>query len=487
MSVKIYFTDFFGVSPETLDNYGAFNISLLNDLPLFIDPFLLFNSENSEYQRLHKSIIDYVKFLKSKSLADGIDEGLIAAWFMFPEVRQNWLGFSKEGNYGSGLGSQFASALNVNLRTVFRNFGTEEITRGSHLEKLCLIKDGIGRDNISDFTTNLIKEFLLEYTQRFTREHIAAPLRKNVLVRKVAFNYTTETWNDRYFELPYYNNDYLLLTPKDLLTKDDTWISRCDLAHRFEDIAASIPDSQLRSQINNYFLRLLAVDDTKEGEREAVGKVVEEYPEILDWYIKNKEESGRQAEVQSQNNVHEIENLFIEQVKILVKRLEELTNFYKVSGNTYDESYERVMYLKDVIENKDGYRIFYPKGEPIKKEEQIQLLYRLTWRGTPSDVNREVNNGRGPVDFKVSRGRSDKTLVEFKLASNSQLKRNLEKQVEIYEKASDTKRSIKVIVYFSLTEFAKVLRVLKELGLKEDPNIVLIDACKSNKPSASKA
>ncbi len=40
-----YFTDEFGVNPNTLDRYGAYNIALIADLPLFIDPFLLFNSK----------------------------------------------------------------------------------------------------------------------------------------------------------------------------------------------------------------------------------------------------------------------------------------------------------------------------------------------------------------------------------------------------------------------------------------------------------
>ena len=39
--LKIFFSDFFDVKPEALKSYGAFNISLVNDLPLFIDPFLL--------------------------------------------------------------------------------------------------------------------------------------------------------------------------------------------------------------------------------------------------------------------------------------------------------------------------------------------------------------------------------------------------------------------------------------------------------------
>lgn len=47
--MKIYFSDFFNVTPDILDKYGAFNISLINDLPLFIDPFLLFGSKKPEY------------------------------------------------------------------------------------------------------------------------------------------------------------------------------------------------------------------------------------------------------------------------------------------------------------------------------------------------------------------------------------------------------------------------------------------------------
>lgn len=145
------------------------------------------------------------------------------------------------------------------------------------------------------------------------------------------------------------------------------------------------------------------------------------------------------------------------------------------------------MFLKDIIENKDGYRTFYLKGNPIGTEEDLHIMYRLTWRGSPSDVNREVNNGRGPVDFKLSRGNRDKTLVEFKLARNSKLKNNLEKQVAIYEKANDTQKSIKVILFFTEEEHEKVLRYMGELKIKDHKNIVLIDARRDNKLSASNA
>jgi len=145
------------------------------------------------------------------------------------------------------------------------------------------------------------------------------------------------------------------------------------------------------------------------------------------------------------------------------------------------------MFLKDEIENKDGYRLFYYKGQPIEREEDVQILYRLTWRATPSDLNREVNNGRGPVDFKVSRGSRDKTLIEFKLAKNSQLKRNLQKQVKIYEDANNTKKSIKVILYFNVDQLNRLLNIMDELGIRKHKDIVLIDARNDNKPSASVA
>ena len=37
--LKIYFSDFFGVDEDIIESYGAVNISMINDMPLFVDPF----------------------------------------------------------------------------------------------------------------------------------------------------------------------------------------------------------------------------------------------------------------------------------------------------------------------------------------------------------------------------------------------------------------------------------------------------------------
>ena len=146
-------------------------------------------------------------------------------------------------------------------------------------------------------------------------------------------------------------------------------------------------------------------------------------------------------------------------------------------GDSFEEALRRVHFLKNVIENKDGYRLFYlTNGQPLKREADLQIMYRLTWYASSYDVNREVNNGRGPVDYKVSKGSADGTLVEFKLASNSKLKQNLKHQVEVYKAANDTAKSIKAILYFSDAELKKVQDILRDLGLAGRRDIVLIDA-----------
>ncbi|HJV26728.1 MAG TPA: hypothetical protein VJ673_13655 [Aromatoleum sp.] len=482
---KIYFTDFFDVPPQVLEDYGALNISLINDLPLFIDPFLLFDSDEPEHKRLHEEIIRYVKFLRDVSSDDSISKGLLDSWFAFPEVSQNWLGFSKTGNKGSGLGKQFAGVLHRNLHQVFKDFGSETITRGSHLEKLCLLADKVGRDHLSDFTTNLIKRYLLDYTQTFAQTQIAPQFRRQFAVDKVTFDYEARRWKGGRYHLPVFGNDYVLLTPKALLTKDEAWINRSDLLDNFQGIYQSMPDEQLRAQVNEYFLRRLSEDADDEEVREAAATTIEQYPQVLDYYIRHKEDTGEEAHKVSSSRVRDTEQQFIHQIRALVDEKLVGSAFYQEAADSFEESLRRLHYLKSVIEDQDGYRIFYHGGKPIHREADLQLMYKLTWCASVYDVNREVNNGRGPVDFKVSKGSRDKTLIEFKLASNTKLKQNLKHQVGVYEAANDTAKSIKAILYFSLSEFRKVQDILSELGLAGRRDVVLIDACPTNKPSAS--
>ena len=83
--VKLYFSDYFGIPKKHIEDFGAFNISLVSDLPLFIDPFLLFNSKKKEYQIYHERIIQYLRFLKDKSVTTKeLDVVELKAFYCFP-------------------------------------------------------------------------------------------------------------------------------------------------------------------------------------------------------------------------------------------------------------------------------------------------------------------------------------------------------------------------------------------------------------------
>lgn len=487
-SVNVYFSDFFNIDEDIIDSYGAINISLINDLPLFIDPFLLFNSDHRDYQQIHQDMINYLLFLQKQAAKHPVlTPGMRKAWFSFPEVKQTWLGFSLSGNSGCGMGSDFATGLYNGLNSIFKNFGEKTVTKGHHMEKLCLISPRVGRDKISDFTTNFAKHYLLGYTETFAKTYLANSQCAVFSVGKAYFNWETKTWASKSYYLPCYNGDYVLLTPKAMLTRDDTFINRNDMIKNLQQIAPSISDEALRFELDTYFQDILSKKkkmSQSEKDHQAEG-LIRLHPELIDYYIRYKEDNESQATSLSKEKVYEVELLFNEQISQLISLLSARTDFYNIIPDAHNEAKKRVMFLKHVIEDQDGYRLFYSKGKPIKREADLQVIYRLVWYGTPLDVNREVNNGRGPADYKISYGMKNSTLVEFKLASNSKLKNNLAKQVDVYKAASDTDRAIKVILYFSAEEEAKTLSILNELGLSGCNDIILIDARCDNKQSAS--
>jgi hypothetical protein len=174
-----------------------------------------------------------------------MDTYLVRELYMFSEVKQNWLGFTLFSNEGQGLGREFAEALHESLASIFADFGEEEVTQGTHIEKLCLIKGGVGRDMVSDFTTNLIKHYLLEYTQEFARRYLPGDRCRNFRVTRAWFNYDTESWVTADYWLPILRSDYVLLTPVNLLTRDETWINKRDMLSNFDFLPGGLFKTRL--------------------------------------------------------------------------------------------------------------------------------------------------------------------------------------------------------------------------------------------------
>ena len=485
--MKVYFSDFFGIEHSVVEGYGALDVSLIADMPVFIDPFCLFASDKKEYNHLHQRIIEYLRFLRDMSenptsrLA-----GVIKHFFAFPEFPYTYMGFCSIGSSGHGLGMRFANALRNNLSGILGSFGTEQVSEASHLEKLCVICEGVGVDCISDFTTNLIKDFLLEYTQEFSEKCLRRDQCDWFTVQHAWFDFAKHDWRSGEYLLPKWKGHYVVLVPKDILTKDDTWINKKDLVHDLRRIPDSIGNEELKGK----FIALLndILDEKKKYTTEQKDlKIIQfckEYPEAIDWYIKGKETRKDEAREKSAIGVATVTRCLFDEPRLLRKQLTD-DGFYSLPMTSLDEVLEKARFFKHAIESRDVYRIFYDKEGRHISEKMVQLVFRLVWVDSEWDINPEPNSGRGPADFVVSLGANDKCVVEIKLASNSHLEKNLRNQLDIYKSANATSHGVFIIVYTSDKEEQRMDAILTKLGLNNSPYIVTIDA-RPNKVSASK-
>lgn len=484
---KVYFSDFFGVSHKTVEKYGALDISLVCDNPAFVDPFLIF--ARKKYKGLHDFIIAYLTYLRDLSVKEGtLDTGKYNHYYKFPEVKEVWLGYSVAGNAGLGLGTEFADSLYGNLNKFFVN---RNITESSHLEKLCLVEEGIGVDKISDFTLNLIKKHLLEYTQTFAKKHLDKKHLSVFPVRKVEFDFKRGIWNDANYTLPSYvwkgKKQFVLLVPRDILTKHDTWIAKDDFLENDTAIFGTISNDELREKINRFFHKNLAVkvnkktkkaekDYSKKSLKTALIKTAHEYPEVLDYYIKYKEQQKDQA-LQQHVAVPEYVNFFPDVSAIHESFKNE---DFKVL-NSFDDCVARISFFKKVLESNSGK--LYIKEKPLP-EAQLGLMFKMVTYASLFDYNSEVNNGRGPIDFIVSYGSGDKTGLELKRAASTKLKQNIQNQSDVYKEDSNLKHTIKVIFFFSDTELERVNKILRGLDKVVDNKEIFLVDCRK-KESAS--
>lgn len=181
------------------------------DLPLGIDPFLLYKSRDDELRALHAAMLQYFN--------EGIDllrRGKTAKareWFTFPEVIEIGLGYSQHTKRGRGVGEGLSQMITDSISASPAILDREL----KHIEELQLISVGIGADRVSDITANLLKRYLIEYTRKqATLWNLS--LRPGVPVERIWDNETRQ-WHGGYYDLPVSDVDQLpiLLVPRRLV------------------------------------------------------------------------------------------------------------------------------------------------------------------------------------------------------------------------------------------------------------------------------
>ena len=502
----MYFSEMFDVDKKEIIKYGAIDISLACDLPLFIDPMLIFNSKKEEYQNLHEYLIRFFAFLTEKS-EEGVSIDELNSYFKFPEIKNNWLGYSKVGNGGRGLGQEFANFLSENLKFIMAD---NDISKSKHIEKSLLIYDGNGKDKISDLATNLILDYLASYTQKFAKQYISED-KINFFYLNSKFNFDTETFECVEYELPYFINskgeeEFVLLTPYDILREEDPAISKVNLKRMYNRVRNGISNETHRAQLNQYIRRavkeyiLLQKQKNKKKkisdfaiacvEKNAFFQALKEkeFAWLYDYFIQVIEESGIEINQKAMTEcIEQIERYYRTSEELKALLLSNGKNYNNTAASAREELLNKLKFLKDTIENNEGYKLLYFKGQCITSEDNLQRLFRFTLDGTPYDFNFDGNNGMGEYDIKASKGSKDKCIAELKLASNPKLTKMFE-QTKVYERANKCIDSIFVIFYFNQTEKLMLDKLLKndKQFIDNKESIILIDCRMDNKIAASK-
>lgn len=191
---------------------------LVGDLPLCIDPFLLFKSRDPELRTLHTSIVEH--------FADGVsaiakDDELGAKYILdFPEVAEIGFGYGASDKRGSGLGKILTTLLIGSLKV-----SPAIMERGiRHVEEMQLISPGIGPDRVGDIASNILKEYLIRYTQRQCEVHNLT-IQSLVPISHV-YDSKERCWRDGYYDLPVNSEDgrAILFVPRRIV-RQLPWIN----------------------------------------------------------------------------------------------------------------------------------------------------------------------------------------------------------------------------------------------------------------------
>ncbi len=275
------------------------------DIPVGIDPFLLFKSRDPWLKEIHRTLVDF------------FNEGIRSVYrnkhhdphsvFDFPEPPEVGLGYSKNSKRGSGVTNNLSSLIINTLKAA-----PELQERGiRHIEEMQLLSIGIGPDRISDITVNVLKTALIDYTQRQC-ELWDIKLTKDVPVQHV-LDLERQEWFDGYYNLPISPIDRtpIILVPRRIV-RALPWINYDDFVKT--EFAAYLRAKQTK---RNFGKKILMPKASKKEVTEISCREIER----VDRYIAKKEASARDAQPSCEYLGDRSLN---EQAELLEKRLQNL-------------------------------------------------------------------------------------------------------------------------------------------------------------------
>ncbi len=418
--MAVSFSDEFHVSKTALKRVGALDIILDLDTKYFIDPMLLRKSKVPEFVDSSKKIEAYfesvVALVRVSQKENDMYWKKADSLLKFREIKGTCLGYSNNGTSGNAIGKKLRQII---LRTIKELLKTGEV-EPVILELMGVFQSDVGSDRISDLITFIIREDIELYTKRVLKKLM--PTKKN---------------NEGMLTNPY-NNENILLLPREILSPLPIAMGFCDLDY------CCAENERVRKEINEYFdLRERRVLKKNEIKTLILNNVL--FREQMLENYKNIKSMPYNFEIDSAGQI-----IWYEASKQAV-----LEHPLTLEIPQNDDDLDRLVFkicnqLKQLIEIHGLWRLLYDDRNKPRSENAAQLLlYGVAdsyCKANGIDISREVNNGRGPVDFKFSKGSNCKILVEVKLTSNAQLVHGIEKQLPIYMSQENTLKAYYLII-----------------------------------------
>ncbi len=340
------------------------------DIPLFIDPYAISKRSDKWSIECHNLIVDFFQEVVDL-IKDGQKKRAIYMLSGLREPNQIHFGLSRGSiARGRGVGSIQALSLYKGLEE------SSAVKTGflKNIEDCELLIDGIGRDKISDITTNIIKKHLIEYTKYQC-------VLFNIPVHQVSSGSLWDAeqgkWTNDYVNLPICNDESIILVPK--------MIARFDMVFNHQEYYRHFVLNFLQAEhlnANSSLVRTLKDGTKKEPTKKSLKEVYplsktylydfsKEHPEVFESYKKEKAKIFNSILNETSNE--DITSLIEEKefdFNNLIKKFAEIPTGNKTATDFHN-------HIKGVLT-----AIFYPYlVNPIKEKEihkgrkRIDLCY----------------------------------------------------------------------------------------------------------------
>ena len=340
----ISFAQHFNIDEDALKKLGVFNPILNLDTKFFVDPLLLKDSQNPIIKKGFKTYNEF--FRKTLILLKISKEKGDKAWkeakkrLYFPEYKSTCIGYGSDSINGSGSGKELNEKILKSAKEIIDCAKNDpEI-----FLLLPLLEEGIGADIISDMTQNIIDDEICKYTINIMEK----------LGLKGTHKYQSKECEYILLWNPYYNC-HIKLLPRDIL--DDL-----PMADMFDQWLVNVSEVnlKLRERINIH----LGNEWFKENKRYKKETLLNFIKKDTDFFFAVLE-TLKDSVFEHYDSISDPKGLrrWLEDSKkfINTKDFNKIHSVEARQESLFEAVEEIIMHFRELIENKDLWKIFWTK------------------------------------------------------------------------------------------------------------------------------